>query len=77
MQVPEGDVTPPLQDVPATPSAGISSRGRVRKMSQAMQVSVSQRSFYGNRGMHYMGNKQNYLIRKKQKNNASGTMKIT
>jgi hypothetical protein len=35
-------------------SAGVSSRGRVRKMSRAMQDSVSQRDFYGTRDMHYM-----------------------
>ena len=39
---------------PTDVSAGTSSRGRVRTMSRAMQDSVSQRSFYGERGMHYM-----------------------
>ena len=57
MQVPEGDIAHPLQATQPTPTAGISSRGRVRKMSHAMQDSVSQRSFYGDRGMHYMGNR--------------------
>ena len=42
MQVPEGDIAPPLQETQPTPTAGVSSRGRVRKMSQAMQDSVSQ-----------------------------------
>ena len=36
MQVPEGDIVLPAQEVPATPTAGVSSRGRVRKISQAM-----------------------------------------
>jgi len=57
MQVPEGDIAPPLQETQPTPTADVSSRGRVRKMSHAMQDSVSQRSFYGNRGMHYMCNR--------------------
>ena len=39
------------------PTAGISSRGRTRKLSRAMQDSISQRDFYGIRGMHYMGNR--------------------
>ena len=33
VQVPEGDIAPPLQETQPTPTAGISSRGRVRKMS--------------------------------------------
>ena len=57
MQAPEGELMATVENVPDTPTAGISSRGRVRKMSRAMQDSVSQRDFYGNRGMHYMGNK--------------------
>jgi hypothetical protein len=56
IQVPEGDIAPPLQETQPIPTAGISSRGCVRKMSRAMD-SVSQRSFYGDRGMHYMGNR--------------------
>jgi hypothetical protein len=39
---------------PATVNAGVSSRGRQRTMSRAMRDSVSQRSFYGDSGMHYM-----------------------
>jgi hypothetical protein len=39
---------------PVSISAGTSSRGRNRRMSQAMQDSISQRSFYGESGMHYM-----------------------
>ena len=57
MQVPEGDIDPPLQETQPTPTAVVSSRGCVRKMSRAMQDSLSQRSFYGNCGMHYMGNR--------------------
>jgi hypothetical protein len=55
--VPEGAGTDDLQQSALTPSAGVSSRGPIRKMSRAMQDFVSQRSFYGNRGMHYMGNR--------------------
>jgi hypothetical protein len=62
MPAPERVFVPPYQDVPVTPSAGISSRGRIRRMSQAMQDSFSQRSFYGNRGMHYMGNRATLSI---------------
>ncbi len=43
---PEGVTTPT--------TAGVSSRGRLRKLSRAMQESISQRDFYGNMGMHYM-----------------------
>ncbi len=60
MSVSEGAVAIPEasnQDSTPAPSAGISSRGRARRMSRAMQDSVSQRLFYGNRGMHYMANK--------------------
>ena len=39
------------------PTAGISNRGRIRNLSHAMQDSISQRDFYGNHGMHYMGNR--------------------
>jgi len=53
IQVPEGDIVPPLQETKPTPTAGISSRSCVRKMSPAMQDSVSQRSFYGDPGVHY------------------------
>ena len=48
---------PPREDVPLpniSLDAGISSRGRVRKMSQAMAESVSQREFFGKEKMHYM-----------------------
>ncbi len=38
----------------ANPTAGVSSRGRSRKMSRAMADSVSQRDFYGSSNMHYM-----------------------
>jgi hypothetical protein len=57
IQFSEGDIAPPLQEPQPTPTAGISSRGRVRKLSRAMQDSLAQRSFYGDRGMHYMGNR--------------------
>jgi hypothetical protein len=57
VQVLEGDIAPPLQETQSTPTAVNSSRGRVRKMSQAMQDSVSKQSFYGNRGMHFMSNR--------------------
>ena len=40
-----------------SPSAGISSRGHIRRMRQAMQDSIAQHDFYGNQGMHYMGNR--------------------
>ncbi len=59
MSVSEGAVAIPEasnQDSTPAPSAGISSRGRARRMSRAMQDSVSQWSFYGNWGMHYMEN---------------------
>ena len=39
------------------PTAGISSRGQTRKLSHAMQDSISQHDFYGIPGMHYMGNR--------------------
>ena len=57
MHIPEGAGTHVLEETAGTPSAGVSSRGRVRKMSRAMQNSVSRQSFYGNRGMHCMGNR--------------------
>ena len=57
VQVSEGDIALESHDETIAPSAGTSSRGRARKMSKAMQDSVSQRSFYGKSGMHYMGNK--------------------
>ena len=41
----------------ALPSAGISSRGYIRRMSRAMLDSVAQHDFYGNCRMHYMGNR--------------------
>jgi hypothetical protein len=50
--VSEGDTEP--GDTPPSASAGTSRSGRARKMSRAMQDSVSQRSFYGDKGMHYM-----------------------
>jgi hypothetical protein len=48
---------PPREDVPlpnVSLDAGTSSRGRVRKMSQAMAESVSQREFISKDKMHYM-----------------------
>jgi hypothetical protein len=48
---------PAREDVPLpniSLDAGISSRGRMRKMSQAMAESVSQREFFGKDKMHYM-----------------------
>jgi hypothetical protein len=42
MQVPEGVIDQELPQEEVTTSAGTSSRGRVRKMSRAMQESVSQ-----------------------------------
>jgi hypothetical protein len=50
--LPEG-ASVPVQDSTSV-SAGVSSRGRQRRMSRAMQESVSQRSFYGDSDMHYM-----------------------
>jgi hypothetical protein len=61
IQAPEGAINQePLQN-DVTPSAGVSNRGRVRRMSRAMQESVSQQSFYGTRSMHYMGNRAEAL----------------
>ena len=57
MQVSEGATTTPTEPTTITEqpvSAGVSSRGRVWTMSQAMREAVSQWSFYGNRGMHHM-----------------------
>ncbi len=51
MPVSEGASQP--ADQPST-SAGVSSRGRARTMSRAMQDSVSQRSFYGESDRHYI-----------------------
>ncbi len=48
---------PPREDVPLpniSLDTGTSSRGRMRKMSQAMAESVSQREFFGKDKMHYM-----------------------
>lgn len=45
MQASEGDFIAPVENIPDTPAAGISSRGRVRKLSRAMQESVSQQDF--------------------------------
>jgi hypothetical protein len=53
VMAPEG-VSLPEQDTPPSVSTGVSSRGRQRRMSRAMQESVSQRSFYGDSDMHYM-----------------------
>ena len=47
MEVSEGATTP-------STDGGTSSRGRSRKLGRAMQDSISQRDFYGDRGMHYM-----------------------
>ena len=49
---PEGANTPT--------AAGISSRGRLHKLSRAMQELISQRDFYGNKGMHYMASQAIY-----------------
>ncbi len=40
--------------VQATVTAGTSRSGRIRTMSQRMAKSMSQQSFFGNTGMHYM-----------------------
>ena len=40
--------------VQPTVTAGTSRSGRIRTMSQRMAESTSQRSFFGNTGMHYM-----------------------
>jgi len=50
IQQPE-EPTPHVQ--PQT-SGGVSSRGRQRTLSRAMQDSIAQKDFYGTRGMHYM-----------------------
>ena len=39
------------------PSDNIRSRGQARRMIHALQDSVSQHSFYGNKEMHFMANK--------------------
>ena len=60
MSVSEGDAAKPeasSQDSTSAPSASISSRGQAMRMSHAMQDSVSQRSFYRNKGMYYIANK--------------------
>jgi hypothetical protein len=50
--------TPPQENASTPPNisrdAGTSSQGRMRKMSQAMANSVSQREFFGKDKMHYM-----------------------
>ena len=43
----------PAPDV-APINGGISSRGRQRTLSRAMQDSIAQKNFYSHRGMHYM-----------------------
>ena len=45
------------EDDSTLPSVGISSRGQISKLSCTMQDSISQHDFYGNHGMHYMGNR--------------------
>ena len=47
VHVPEGAAAPP-------PTPDVSSRGRQRTPSKAMQDSISQREFYGNKDMYYM-----------------------
>ena len=58
-QQPPPPIIPELPTVPATVSvaAGISSRGRQRTMSRAMQESIAQKDFYGRKGMHYMASR--------------------
>ena len=55
MDPPHADETVAAEQHEEIPvSAGVSSRGRHRRLSRAMQDSIAQKDFYGRTGMHYM-----------------------
>ena len=51
---PETVTTEPVTTGVTSVDGGISSRGRQRTLSRAMQESIAQKQFYGSSGMHYM-----------------------
>jgi len=51
---PETVITEPVTTGVTSVDGGISSRGRQRTLSRAMQESIAQKQFYGSSGMHYM-----------------------
>ena len=52
---PTTPATPPTPDnLPYDSPTNVSSRGRQRRVTQAMRDSINQRNFYGERSMHYM-----------------------